>query len=314
MVDQLTSDQLDTLDQHGFLVIERNIPYAMLQAARDAADRVTKKCIEIQYPYYRCDNRLSDTFIEKIENIFSPELFEPALLKPLVESAGLTYVKQVFHNEDFYLAFQRLHVTRKYSAWSSWHRDAFPDGKFCSLKLTIPLFHEVGFYVIPGSHKKGDKQIDDGSCESEVRDHQQNEVCVPVRAGDILLFHSSILHRGTCPGREKYRRAHLHFNFIKMVERESYGQVKQDFLTQDYLLSHVSNAWKEIFSKQVPQHYDITVNRGKSPVAHRVTQTIAKIYYYFSSLLPHTMTQSPPFWLVPYRKCEKKYKSYFEGI
>jgi ectoine hydroxylase-related dioxygenase (phytanoyl-CoA dioxygenase family) len=313
MTDRLSSAQIDSLNRTGYLVVPRNVPYPSLEPARQAADRVVQKCLDITYPHCRADNRLSDSFLEKIENIFSPELFEPELLNVTARSPILTYASQILGTNDLYLAFNRLHVTRTYSAWSSWHRDAEPNGKLDSLKITIPLFHEVGFHVIPGSHEAGNKHLDNGTCDTTIRSHVDGEVRVPVHAGDILIFHTPILHRGTCPGRERYRRAHLHFNFIKMSGKEEYGQVKQDFLTREEILSRVTEDWKVFLKHSIPQHYPITNSHGKSGPGRRLRQYMARAYYYASSLLPESMTQSSPGWLLPFVRCPKELQAMFQG-
>ena len=223
----------------------------------------------------------------------------------------MIYAKQVLGAANIYLAFQRLHTTEKYSAYSCWHRDAPADGEFSALKISIPLYNEVGFYVIPGSHKKGDTQIDNGTCNSSDRSHYANEVRVAIKAGDILLFHCSLLHRGTCPGRKKYKRAHLHFNFIRDEAANKFGQVKQDFLSQPYISEIVSEDWQEIFKKDIPQHYPITRMHKKASILKKMKQFIARIYYYASFMLPSSFCDSSPQWLVGFYKCPKKYKSYF---
>ncbi len=313
MIEQLSSEQLKTLNEQGFLVVPRHTPYAALEEARQAAGRIVDKCIKNKYPFCRAEHRLSDKFIEKIDNIFSPELFEPELLKLVVESPIVNYAKTILNDEDIYLAFQRLHPSRKYSIWSNWHRDAVP-GDFGTLKITIPLFNEVGFHVIPGSHKAGNKQLDNGTCDTTIRGHQKDEARVPVKAGDILIFYSSILHRASCPGGKKYQRAHLHFNFIKMSQKEQNGQIKQDFLTKDYLTSRIPQEWKELLAKAVPPTYPITTPHEKITVGGRLKRGVSLSYYYLSALLPFKITQHSPQWLVPYCRCPKEYQSYFSEL
>ena len=309
-MEQLSQSQLETLNEQGFLVISRQMDYAALEEARKAAWHVVEKCIKNNYLHCRAEHRLADRFIEKIDNIFSPELFEPALLDVVVDSPILAYAKQILNDEAIYFAFQRLHSSRNYSVWNNWHRDTQP-GKLESVKISIPLFHEVGFHVIPGSHKAGNKQLDGGTCNTTIRCHQKNERRVPVKAGDILIFYSSILHRASNPGSWKYQRAHLHFNFITMSHKEEYGQVAQDFLSKDYLLSRIPEAWKPVFTQTVPFTYRITNPHEKITGWGRLKRVLALAYHYFSALLPFRLTQHSPQWLVPYCRCPKAYKSYY---
>ena len=310
----LSKKQIEQFHEDGYIVVERNIPYSTLKPLQEACDRIVEKSIESKYKYARADRRLSDRAIEKIEHVFSQEFFELELFDAVVQSEILDYTFQLLGTKDIYLAFNRMHPTRKYSAWSNWHRDAKVDGIYHFLKATLPLFSETGFFVIPGSHKKDNRQLAGSSLDTLVRTNLGEQVRVPVRAGDLLFFHSAIWHRGTCAGRERYRRAQIHLNFINYEQAETIGQVNQDYLHRDEVMSRCSPDWKSVIRKDVPQTYKLTNAHPPSDLKQKMKQMIARAFYYGSSFIPgdQALTDNPPQWLVPYVRVPAELEHYYD--
>ena len=153
----LSNEQKRFYLDNGYLVVKRGVPKGAYREAQDAALRVVEKCANGSYPHCRADKRLSDRFIEKIDHVFHPDLFEPAIFRAVVESKILDYAKEAIGYSDVFCSFYRMHPTIGYSTWSSWHRDDDPDGRDWTIKATLPLFPECGFAVVPGSHVAGDK-------------------------------------------------------------------------------------------------------------------------------------------------------------
>jgi ectoine hydroxylase-related dioxygenase (phytanoyl-CoA dioxygenase family) len=315
MANLLSNEQKRFYRDNGYLVVKRGIPAEQLDEARRAAMRMVEKCAKEDYPYCRADNRLSDRFIEKIDHIFHPAIFEPAIFQAVIDSKILDYAKEAFGHQDVFVSFFRMHPTVKYSAWSSWHRDDEADGNHeNTIKATLPLFAECGFHVVPGSQKKDDRAID-GS-DSEIKEHLPGEVCVPVQAGDILLFHTSIAHRGACAGRSKYRRAQIHFRITATRHASEGPRVDESWSTRPEILAIADNSWRDALCKEVKQDefYPVTV-RGKPTLGlrPRAKQLIARAFYYTSALLPdgHSWLSDPPKGYVPYVRVPGQYRSMF---
>src|SRR5262245_29386792 len=119
MTNLLSNEQRHFFLENGYLVIKREVPRQELDEARKAAMRVVEKCARGEYPYCRADDRLSDRFIEKIDHIFHPDIFEPAIFEAVVKSQILDYAKEAIAHDDVFVSFFRMHPTVKYSAWSS---------------------------------------------------------------------------------------------------------------------------------------------------------------------------------------------------
>jgi ectoine hydroxylase-related dioxygenase (phytanoyl-CoA dioxygenase family) len=312
----LTNEQRRFFLDNGYLVVKRTAPHESLVEARRAAMRVVQKCVRGDYPYCRADNRLSDHFIEKIEHIFHPDIYEPSIFKAVVESRILDYAKEAMGHQDVFVSFFRMHPTVGYSAWSSWHRDDMPDGKHDNtIKATLPLYPECGFHLVPGSHKQGDSLLE-GQTESEFKGHFAQEIRVPVDAGDILLFHTAIVHRASCAGRNKYRRAQIHFRITATKHVTEGPRVDENWSTRPEVLAIADNSWRDALTKEVDrsQTYPIT-ERGKSAttVRAKAKQMLARAFYYGSALLPasHPWMANPPKGYVPYVRVPKEFWAMF---
>lgn len=305
----ISNEQKRFYEENGYLVIKRGIDPRSLKEAQDAALRVVEKCASGSYPFCRADTRLSDKFIEKIDHIFHPDIFEPEIFKAVVDSNIVQYAKDAMGHQDVFASFYRMHPTMGFSTWSAWHRDDLPDGRDYTIKATLPLFPECGFYVVPGSHKKGDTTI---NTNTTIKGKLEGEVCVAAEAGDILLFHTAIAHRGSCAGRNKFKRAQVHFRFTATAHADKTPRVEDTWSTRPEMLALADDAWRDVLTKQISAaSYKVTkrvapVHGAKS----KGRQLLARAFYYLSALLPrsHPWISEPPKGFVPYVRIPKQYR------
>lgn len=313
---KVTDEMLKQFDEQGYLVIPRGVPYEALESARAAARRMISKCTNGGYPYCRADARLSERFIEKVDHIFHPDIFEPAVFEAIQDSRILETAKLLLKCDDVFINMNRMHTTQGYSAWSAWHRDDPADSRDYTIKASLPLYNECGFYLVPGSHKSGDKSIDGEN--TSFKGHLPGEVCVPVRAGDLLFFHTGIAHRGSCAGRKKYRRAHVHFRVTRMDKSDEHGWQSGDWYDRPELLSLSNNTWREILTKKpnTEKRYK-AMSRGSSKTGLRnaIERLKRQVFYYSTAVLPqdHPIVVTPPNGFVPYVRVPKEYESMYSG-
>jgi ectoine hydroxylase-related dioxygenase (phytanoyl-CoA dioxygenase family) len=307
----LSNEQIAFYRENGYLVVKRHGPKSQFKAAQDAAMRLVQRCIDIDYPYCRADARLSANFIEKVEHIFHPDIFEPEILKALIESQILDYVKEVLGNRNVFASFYRMHPTMGYSAWSSWHRDEVVDIGWDAIKATLPLFPECGFCVVPGSHKFGDPTI---AADTKFKGHLPGEVETPVEAGDILLFHPLIAHRAACAGRDRYKRAQLHFRFNNGA-RQDMPRVSDIWSTRPELLALADDGWREVLQNgSGTSDYPVTQRKQRVGSGSTLERVAARTFYYGSALLPrdHKWMSEPPRGFVPYVRVRPEYEPMFD--
>ncbi|CUR50981.1 Putative phytanyol-CoA dioxygenase [Nitrosotalea devaniterrae] len=312
----LSEAQKKFFDEEGYLVVSKNVAYESLERAREASRRMIEKCEKRLYPYHRANGKISNKMIEKIEHVFHPDIFEIDIFKAIMDSQIAEYSNEImahYGHNDIFMSFNRMHTTYRYSTWQNWHRDAIElDGKTISIKATLPLYNECGFYVVPKSHKKGNKDLEGSN--STIRGHLKNEICVPVKAGDLLFFHEAIVHKGSCVGREKYRRAQIHFRFTATKYADQNPKVFENWESRPSLVDLANEQWKDLLTKKVPieKYYEPMQDRFPK---HRtkINQFFAKCYYHISTLFPQNskliVEPNPRF--EPYLKMPKEYDSMY---
>lgn len=161
---------------------------------------------QIQYPWEECSPLPG--IKKSIESVNFNELFKDYL--------NLEY-------PSYYANSFRMHVTSKYFKFSQrWHRDIadkqtpleiLSDQNPKSLRMNLYFFDESGFQVIPKSHKLF---YSDRIKEEEIWNESLLTLTplkiaetIHASAGDILIFHPDLLHRGYCA----HKRAHFHLSF-----------------------------------------------------------------------------------------------------
>jgi len=173
---------------------------------------------QINYPWQECSPMMPN-IKQSIESIDFDSLFKSFL--------NLEY-------SSYFMSCFRMHVTSKYFKYSQkWHRDIsgentpleiFSDNKPKSLRMNLYFFDEIGFQIIPKSHKP---MYIDRIKEKEIwaeglitKTNLKIAKTIHASAGDILIFHPDLLHRGNCA----HERASFHVAFDLDDEVES----KQD--------------------------------------------------------------------------------------
>ena len=161
---------------------------------------------QIQYPWEECSPMPG--IKDSIESINFDELFKNHL--------NLEY-------SSYYANSFRMHVTSKYFKFSQrWHRDIadkqtpleiLSDQIPKSLRMNLYFFDESGFQLIPKSHKSF---YSDRIKEEEIWNENLLTLTplkiaetIHASAGDMLIFHPDLLHRGYCA----QKRAHFHLSF-----------------------------------------------------------------------------------------------------
>ena len=262
-INLLTSDQIEQYNEKGYILIKNAIDDNLIREAIHSYKNMRKKCENKKYFHLRRYNNLSRSDIYAIEDIFHPDIFESNILKSIMKSKVLEYSSQLL-NDNCFLSLSRLHCTKYFSHSGYWHRDhGMPkknlefidklifEKNYMHVQSTLPFYDEEGFYVIPGSHKKSKNYIDTlqvmGTPHRKIFEKEER---IFLKAGDLILFNPLIIHRGTCKGRIKYQRAHIHMRFSKVSKAKLIGRNKNDYIyyNQEKVLRIANNNWKKMFS------------------------------------------------------------------
>ena len=210
----LDQKQVEEFNANGFVVVPNAISPHSLALARAAFWRMHEKCARGSYKRVRSSIYYPREILG-IENIFRPEIFEPDLFAAILESRVLERSQQLLGQDDVFLLVNRLICTVWRSFNGTWHRD-LEVGQEHHVQSALSLFPECVFFAIPGSHRMSDAAL--GLEEQHYvrcRSSLPGEVRVVTPAGGLMLFHSAVVHRGTCAGTGRYIRAQVHFRVAK---------------------------------------------------------------------------------------------------
>lgn len=308
----LTTEQVNFFETNGYLIIPQVVSSPVLKEAQQSYWNILDKCLKNIYTEYRVENQMSDYHVFGIERIFHPTIYEPSIFKASIESGALEFSSQLLNTDKTFILLNRIHCTNNFSYSGPWHRDG-KIGQTDHIQTAIFLYPEDRFFVIPGSHKK---KFDEE--ESQIvnqlwsRKHFQKQVRLKANAGDILLFHSSILHRGSCVGREGKNRAYIHYRIGKTDFTTDISMLPPEYeLNKE--ITGIDQNWDEAIARtmnsNVPQIELIT----RLPLQKNLRGVLKKIFYRFSyyglSFLDEDhplFTRKPNF--TPYLRDEYKVK------
>jgi len=134
------------------------------------------------------------------------ELFNAITPSKLIDLMDEMFREEIYlHNTQLF--FNPLNSKKR----PYWHRDMqfspAPDHiqkdelhNMLSLHIRIPLENEKGLEIITGTHKRWDTELEN-KVRFELDGHNSNE-CLPnakridLNAGDIIIFHAQMIHRG----------------------------------------------------------------------------------------------------------------------
>ena len=223
-----------------------------------------------------------------------------------MNSKVLEYSSQLLQEECF-LSLSRLHCTKHFSHSGYWHRDLGMPKKnlnfidemimnknYMHVQSTLPFYREDGFYLVPGSHKNSSNYINTNLVMGiPNRQIIENEKRVPLEAGDLILFNPLIIHRGTCKGRIKYQRAHIHMRFSKVSEAKNIERSINDYGYYNHkkVLDCSNTNWKSIFNLKLEDsnHWrkEITNNiNERFTIKNNIGLIKNRIKYNLSRFLP----------------------------
>ena len=216
-------------DENGYVLIKNAIP--SLRDAQVEIEAIVTKAKSgnlmsgvsfVQYPKF-----IDGINISQIQYPWEECSPLPGIKKS-IESTDFNELFKCYLNleySSYFVDYFRMHVTSKYFKFSQmWHRDIadkdtnleiLSDGIPWSLRMNLYFFDESGFQIIPKSHKSF---YSDRVKEEEIwkegrlltKTNLKIAKTIHASAGDILIFHPDLLHRGYCA----HKRASFHLSFV----------------------------------------------------------------------------------------------------
>lgn len=285
----LTSDEIEFFDQNGYVVVPGVLRPETLALAREAYWKIIQKCRADEYLEYRVENQLSDDHIFGIERIFNPAIYQPDLFEAIIESYLLACTKQLLRADDVMIALNRIHCTNDFSYSGPWHRDG-KAGQTDHVQSALCLYDEKRFFVVPGSHRKPVAGEELFQREIWCRRPFEGQRMIRAAAGDLLLFHSSVLHRGSCVGRGSHRRAYVHFRIAKLGATQDISRMPPPEYEANPSAMNRDPAWGEAMRNSLASSITRAPLVVRSPRQNTARGVVKKSFYrlayYGLSFLP----------------------------
>ena len=287
----LTLKEKNNLDKLGHVVLKNRISQDSILKGREAFKRMLEKCEKRKYLFVRSFNGNVFNQIIGIEHLFHPDIFEPVIFHLMQESLAAELSREILGEDNVSLILNRLICNQKYSFNGSWHRDGTPS-LFEHVQFAIPLYHEDGFLVISGSHKIEDNALEfDWHKSYPSSKILKNQEHISISPRDVLIFHSSILHRGTCKGYSPFERAQIHLRISGIpFAQKDYTRCKEEeeSMNRKEVLNLANNTWRKIITQKLDNSCRFR-NYAKFKKCKFITRKGYEFLYYVSKYFPQCL-------------------------
>ena len=196
----MSAEQAIRLQRDGFVVLSQIYHHDELEVLIEQADRAIE--------YARSTHQLGPV---NLSDQLQPCWFEDAaqrrgFVQTLFSASLHEQVDSLL--QEIYVHNLQLFYNPKDGREPYWHRDlqfsSLEDAEHRALlpelqshHLRIPLLSERGLYVVPGSHRRWDDQTERRARKSAFGlITLPNQQLIELSAGDVLIFHSELIHRG----------------------------------------------------------------------------------------------------------------------
>ena len=259
----ISQKQISQFQENGYLIFKNVVEENAILKCLAAYERMRSKCEKYKYLHYRKFSDIAINDIYAIENIFHPDIFEQDIFKSIMESKVLEISQDLMQDKNVFLSLNRLHCTRNISHSGNWHRDGTASGipedidemlkenqkHPIHIQATLPFYKESGFYIIPGSHKYSENFIKTREILG-TKKILSNETKLDIYPGDLIVFNPFMIHRGTCIGRNKNQRAHIHMRLTRSIKSNLATRRKLDkvFFKKENVYNLANDNWKNSFN------------------------------------------------------------------
>lgn len=257
----ISEEKKREFDTNGYIILKNTLDNTTINKSIFAIDNIRAKCENYIYLFFRKFHDIALNDIYGIEHIFHPEIFDKEIFSSLMKSKVLEKSRELLNDENIFLSRNRIHCTNKISHSGYWHRDGTAgetndmddqlkksEKDIMWVQATLPYYYEDGFYVIPGSHKFSKDFIPSKEILG-TKKILKNELRLELFPGDLLLFNPFLIHRGTCAGGGKRKRAHVHMRFARKKYSKFAERYRKDkvFFKKTEVYNTANESWKKSF-------------------------------------------------------------------
>ena len=235
---------------NGYYLYPGKIENKDLESSRSVFSKILKKSKKLEYKNLRVyDDYSLQPNLAGIENIFHKSIIFQEIIDTIEKSEVISIAKKILNHNDLKIVLSRYHVNGKYTHVGQWHRDGSPND-LNGVQLNIYLFDECGFEIVKDSHKRINTEHENTTLNKSLLMPLMQTEHLCAKAGDVLLFHPSLLHRG----KVLKERAHIHLRFEKTFKKINIPEKKKIEHLDNYKISKelrvlLDNSYNEILKE-----------------------------------------------------------------
>lgn len=260
----------------GFTIVRGVFDRAEVAVMYEANERIVAKVRADPQRYvgtrYTCrEPGAVDTW--GVNNIFSPELYEPAL--------AATFGNERFMALSHRVLGDRLRFWSAHTLWSpqrvayelNWHKDNHeidhhhPAGHPRHVQFNVCLTEDHSFRALPGSHRRPVTPQEREVIESYGTGPMPGEVVAHCAPGDVVYMNYHMIHRGSCsPG---VHRRTLHMN-VQSQDEPTGGQTSYGYMRDPEYLARVEPALAALMRSAIEWDDSHPISRAEARRRMRV--------------------------------------------
>ena len=215
----LTPSEINAFVENGYIICKGVLSETDIQIYRSAIDQILHKCrvegLHADHLRY-IDGERDD--IWGVNNIFHPCIREQALVDALAHPQILDVIEALIGLRLRYHLCTLLVSSEQKPYHINWHRDAASDGEVpletllgrlrSHVQLNGALYDDETLYIVPGSHRRELTDAERTVIRQTPKAAMPDQLVVKLKAGDIVFYNSSLLHKGFNPTGEKRQTLH----------------------------------------------------------------------------------------------------------
>ncbi len=256
----LTSSEINDFIENGYIIRKGALSETDIQTYRSAIDRILHKCrierLHAEHLRY-IDGERDD--IWGVNNIFHPSIRERALVDALAHPQILNVIEALIGKRLKYHLCTLLVSSEQKPYHINWHRDASPDGEVpietllnrlrSHVQLNGALYDDETLYIVPGSHRRELTEAERTVLQQTPKAAMPNQLTVKLKAGDIVFYNSSLLHKGY--NLDGSKRQTLHYAILTAPPENEppnpQSLTSQEWLNEPAFLDSLPDQLKPLF-------------------------------------------------------------------
>ena len=256
----LTSTEINAFFENGYIIRKGALSQTDIQSYRSAIDRMLHKCrvegLHADHLRY-IDGERDD--IWGVNNILHPSIREQALVDALAHPQILDVIEALLGKRLAYYLCTLLVSSERKPYHINWHRDFAPDGEVPlgnllsrlknHVQLNGALYDDETLYIVPGSHRRELTEAERAVIQQTPKADMPDQLIVKLKAGDIVFYNSSILHKGY--NIDASKRQTLHYAVLTAPPENEppnpESPTSQEWLNEPTFLSSLPERLKPLF-------------------------------------------------------------------